>query len=240
VEWVELHRMFGVSEFNIYNGSISSNMSSVFKYYSDRDVLRVFPMPPPINEFSERGAKLGSPASLNDCMMRNWYRYRYMIVIDFDEVIIPGSHDNYTSMLSAIDVARNLTSPWRSYTFRNVYHFDHFPVDASQPEHLRTLRHRARTEPSGFLYASKSFIDPKTCLSVFNHFCYRKFTTYKGPSTLDVNTSIAMSHHYRRCHFDDVKCNNMSQKILADDTILKFKPELNYRVQGVLKELNNT
>ena len=237
VEWMEFHRIFGVDEFNIYNGSISSDMNIVFNPYIEKGILRVFPMPPPINDFSKKGVKLGSPASLNDCMMRNWYRYKYIILLDFDEFIIPRMHSNYTSMLAAIDITKNLTSPWRSYTFRNTYHFDHFPVDASQPEYLKTMRYRTRIEPSRFLYAAKSFIDPRQCLSVFNHYCYRRFSSLKTPNTIDVSTSIAMSHHFRTCEFDLAKCNTLSKQKTVDDIMLKFKAQLKLRVDDLLSQI---
>lgn len=51
IEWIELHRLFGVAEFNIYDGGLV-NMSSVLDYYSKQGILKVHSMPPPVLERS--------------------------------------------------------------------------------------------------------------------------------------------------------------------------------------------
>jgi Glycosyltransferase family 92 len=78
--------------------------------------------------------QVSSPASLNDCLLRNMYRYRYVVVIDFDEVIIPRSYENYSTMLDEIERlsegnqkpgnGKNRSSlQHHTYTFRNAYFF---------------------------------------------------------------------------------------------------------------------
>jgi Glycosyltransferase family 92 len=47
VEWIELHRMLGVTEFNIYDAGMV-NMSTVFDYYAKLGLLKVHSMPPPV------------------------------------------------------------------------------------------------------------------------------------------------------------------------------------------------
>ena len=47
VEWIELNRMFGITEFNIYDAGMV-NMSTVFEYYIKQRILRVHQMPPPV------------------------------------------------------------------------------------------------------------------------------------------------------------------------------------------------
>ena len=235
VEWIELMRLFGVTEFNIYNGSLSDGINMAFSYYIEQGVLNVLSLPPAVHDWSRKSVKLSNDVSLNDCMMRNMYRYRYMIVVDLDEIIVPRLHENYSSMLRAIDVMEGHSSPWRSYSFRNALFYKHFRQDTSQPWYLRTMRYQNRIKPSGFLNAPKSFIDPRTCLSVFNHYCYNCFDYPNGPWTIDVNTSIALSHHYRTCTLSEVECKNMSAEAIKDDILLKYKTSLDTRVKIVLK-----
>jgi len=47
VEWIEVNRMFGVTEVNIYDAGMV-NMSTVFDYYTKQELLRVHSMPPPV------------------------------------------------------------------------------------------------------------------------------------------------------------------------------------------------
>ena len=237
VEWMEINRLLGVSEINIYDGNISSNMSKVFDYYVNKGLLRVYSMPPPVMDFSVKGVKLSSPASLNDCMLRNMYRYRYVVIIDFDEVIVPRQQLNYTDLLKAIDKQQRLPHSSPSYTFRNAYFFSQFPEDTSQPPYLKTMRRRYRIQPSRFLFAPKSFIDPRSCLSVFNHYCWKRFPLPDKRWTIDVNTSLALSHHYRSCSLGKSKCSSLEGERTQDDVLLRYKPVLDINVREALKNL---
>jgi len=93
--------------------------------------------------------KLASPASLNDCLLRNVYRYRYAVVIDFDEVVVPRFHDDYEQMLAHIDRKYRLRDRAYTYTFSNTYFFLSFQPDVDQPPYLRTMRLRQRVPPTG-------------------------------------------------------------------------------------------
>ena len=111
-------------------------------------VVRVYLMRKRIQP-SYGSVKLASPASLNDCMMRNVYRYRYAVVIDFDEVIIPRFHDDYAQMLAHMIHKFQLKDRPYTFTFKNTYFFLSFKQDTEQPAYLRTLRFRQRVPPTG-------------------------------------------------------------------------------------------
>jgi len=93
--------------------------------------------------------KLASPASLNDCMMRNVYRYRYTVVIDFDEVIVPRFHDDYTQMVAHINRKNRPRQPPHAYVFHNTYFFLDQTPDVEQPAHIRSLSLRRHAPPFG-------------------------------------------------------------------------------------------
>ena len=101
------------------------------------------PIKPSVNAI-----KLASTASLNDCQLRNVYRYRYIVVIDFDEIVVPRFHSNYSQMIDHIRRKYELPYPAYQYQFVNTYFFTEFEPDMTQPSHLRTLRLRRRAEPS--------------------------------------------------------------------------------------------
>ena len=236
-EWIELHRLFGVTEFNIYNASMSASMNKLFNVYEKTGILRVHQMPPPVPDYSKKGSKIGSPASLNDCMLKNMYRYRYAVVNDFDEFIVPRKHQNYSIMLQSINKENKLKEPWASYTFRNVYYFKDKGADTAQPKYLTTLRYRNRNEPNRYMFAPKSFISPLQCLSVFNHYCWIRFPTTPSKFTIDVSPAIAMSQHYRHCGFKKEECENLLKKAFQDDIMLQYKPMIVNRVENVLKSV---
>jgi len=89
--------------------------------------------------------------------------------------------------------------------------------------------------------ASKSFVDPRSCLSVFNHYCLRPL---RQPTTtlvhIHVHTDIARSHHYRSCGFANKTCTDYVSQQTTDDVALRFKNRLQPAVEAVLQRLNIT
>src|SRR6218665_3399261 len=232
VEWMEAYLMFGVTRVNIYNCSIDSRLDRVFDYYRQKGILELREMPPAVEDYSNKGIRLGCPASLNDCMMRNMYSHRFIVVVDFDEFIVPRIHNNYLDMLEYIDRSENRATSHHTYSFRNAYFYKYFPEDESQPKVLSTLRLRHRAQPSEYQYAPKSFVDPRRCKSVFNHYCYVRFPN-SGSLSVDVNTSVALSHHYRSsCPLDKTKCEKQWKEQVVDDVMLKYKDMLLSRVSA--------
>ena len=239
VEWIEFNRMFGVTEFTIYDAQLSPSMAPVFDYYKRLDVLRIYKMPPAIDFRSYRSVKINSPGSLTDCMMRNMYDYEYVVTLDFDEIIVPRLHDNYTATLERVDQDYKLTQPFHTYTFRNAYFFEEFGPDVTQSHLLRTARYRRRAPISIFGFAPKSFVNPRRCLALFNHYCLLRFPASGRDSWifLDVSSKVATSHHYRRCTFGSKTCSGYFKEVTVDDTALRFVDTLRPRVEGVLRDL---
>lgn len=183
VEWIEANRIFGVTLFNIYNGGITSNDTlRVLQSYSEATqeeeakddddgrrrsaVVRVVNLLAPVDAVGARdryeAMKMTSTTAFNDCLMTNMYRARYLIVVDFDELIVPrgdaatlkkSSHRRsgtaefdsrqplYRHMLTTIDRRVGRKTSAHSYIFRNTYFFRHFPADKRQPKYLTTMRY---------------------------------------------------------------------------------------------------
>jgi len=235
VEWMEAYSIFGITHVNIYNGSIDSRLDRVFDYYRQKGILEIRQMPPAVEDYTIDGVRLGSPASLNDCMMRNMYSHRFIVIVDFDEIIVPRINSNYLDMLLYIDRSQNRPQSHHTYSFRNAYFFKYFPEDEVQPKALKTLRLRYRAQISDYLFGTKSFVDPRQCLSVFNHYCWIPFPDSDSPG-VDVETSIALSHHYREiCPFDKDQCDGYANVKVRDDIMLKYKDKLQDRVSELLK-----
>ena len=105
IEWFELHRMFGVTDFTLYNATaqLSADVQRVFDYYTKRGLLQLHQIQPP--DFARHvknryAADLGMRLALNDCMYRNMYRYRYIVVVDLDEILVPLQHRSYQQLMA--------------------------------------------------------------------------------------------------------------------------------------------
>ena len=241
VEWFELNMMLGVAEINLYD-TMYRNLTEVFDYYKKTGALKLYGLVHPL------GMKNGSwydkvrglrTISFNDCMLRNMYRYKWLVVIDHDENIIPWKANNLLNLLKEADRKLNLTYKLYSYTFLNEYFFREFPEDKKKPAYLKTLRFRHRANPSNLYVGSKSIVSPMYCFNLFNHYCWTRLPLYTGVVTKFVVPPIAASHHYRKCgKFQGTgPCEKLYQQKTLDNVMLRFEKNLTARVVPVLKQL---
>jgi len=83
-------------------------------------------------------------------------------------------------------------------------------------------------------------MDPRTCLVVFNHYCYVSLLPQGSPRRMyDVSPDLARSHHYRLCGFSAAVCANYFRQTTLDNITLKFKPQLQPAVETAMAQLNN-
>ena len=80
--------------------------------------------------------------------MRNVYRYRYTVVIDFDEIIVPRVHHNYSQLIERINLNYSVDARPHTYMFHNTYFFRDLTPDVLQPAHMRTAIFRRSAPPS--------------------------------------------------------------------------------------------
>ena len=100
----------------------------------------------------------------------------------------------------------------------------------------------------------KSFVDPRTCLSIFNHYCLLPLPrsplppggpprnasrdAADRPPGVEVDRAVATVHHYRRrCELKGGACATLLAERTRDDTALRFLPQLLPRVEKVLNAL---
>ena len=98
-------------------------------------------------------------AALNDCLYRNMNDFRYLMLIDFDEFIVPHTNETIPEMLKHVDdqkivVTGNIgrygvkvppqPKVTSSYSFQNAFFYLQFPDDEAEKSQLRVLRKSRR------------------------------------------------------------------------------------------------
>ena len=240
VEWFELHKIFGVKEFNLYNVSMSGSMKKVLGYYTSANDLILHQMPPVIPRYGEVTGYLNTLPSLNHCFFSNMYRYKHVVIVDFDEFITPKKEMTYAQLVKEIQKTNKGKDTWVSYTFNNEYFFFDYPVDETQMKYLSVLRYRKRYKTNPFMFQPKSFINPKTCMIASNHYCVKQF---KGERITGISPKLGTVHHYKKCGFPKNqpaygKCPVYLNISISDDTMLGYQKTLEKNVNYVLGKLN--
>ena len=243
VEWLELHRLFGVGEVTVYNNSLDNVTSYVFQRYA-RDGFVDFRQAPSImSDNEELTILLNMSPVINDCMYRNMYRYRWIVCTDLDEMLVPRRHHTYRRLLRSVNMRRSHAA--NSYMFSNVYFFTDMGPVSTEPWFLMTQRYLRHVQPSKIGYSVKSITDPLACIGLQNHVCWKRVHRLANDTAdwnVHVNKSLAMNHHYKRCHLDEFEntfgqCTDLMRDQRVDRTMRRFGRKLHRRVVAKLLDL---
>ena len=238
VELLELERLLGIKEVNIYGTEIDNATMSVINRYVREGFVVYTDMPSIIPANKKQDAIMfGSSPAINDCLLKNMYRYKYVVNTDLDEVIVPrGNLRNYSEMLSAIETSRGKNKePALSYIFRNTYFFLDLGAVSDEPKYLAMERFQRRLEPSGPGYSVKSITRSSNCAGLHNHYCWGKIWNKASVFDVDVDFIYGANQHYKKCHFGATECDKILKSWVLDRTMKKFQKPLDDAVKNKLK-----
>lgn len=238
VEFVEFNRLLGVDHFIFYNHSIGPAVDCIMKQYIHEGVATVLPWQLDIVSQKEIRTE-GQFAAWNDCMYRVMNRYKYAIMIDMDETIIPHQHDNLADMLDAINklsvLASTLEKPG-AFSFMNNFFYQTWPDDPvyrNSTLPLITLRKTRRKQAfTRHKIRSKCIVMPLHVTEMGNHFVW---TFQPGWDAFSVPYFIGFSHHYRHvCEFGGTSC--LKADSVIDNRTHHWSGELLHRFKYTLNK----
>ncbi|KAM6954453.1 uncharacterized protein FYW47_013416 [Aplochiton taeniatus] len=109
VQTMELYKLLGVQRVTIYNTSCGPDLERVLLHYRDEGTVEVVQWP--IDKFliPSKGCYYnihpgdihyyGQLTTLNDCIYRNMYQTKYLLLHDIDETIMPYQHANLHELM---------------------------------------------------------------------------------------------------------------------------------------------
>ncbi|XP_028664521.1 uncharacterized protein LOC114656991 [Erpetoichthys calabaricus] len=113
IQTMEVYKILGIGRVVIYNTSSSHMLEKVLQYYVNEGTLEVIPWPishflnPSFGwRFEEHGGDIhyfGQLTTLNDCIYRNMYKSRFLLLNDIDEIIAPYQHTNLKLMMDELE-----------------------------------------------------------------------------------------------------------------------------------------
>lgn len=244
IEWIELIRLLGADKIHFYILNVHENVAKVLGHYKQVGwiITEGLSIPGPSLPSSKNRPqkKRHELIPYNDCFYKHREDYKYVILLDVDEIIMP----NIGTWKDLIAKMQNLNPDIIASTFSvpNAYFFDETlknnaldnPETDSKLHMLRTL-HRTKniTQPSLFI---KGFHNASDVVTVHNHFpiecAHGKCTEVK------IHEDIAKLAHYRSCPvlLGD-KCHALIEDYVKDDGILRFKHDLLRNIQKSVRDI---
>ncbi|ESO02360.1 hypothetical protein HELRODRAFT_188674 [Helobdella robusta] len=229
VEWMELQKILGVDVIGFYDMEIDEPAMAVLKHYAEEglvDLRRSDYIPNGPQQYMLHGSPV-----INDCMYRHMFTHRYLLVYDVDEVILPlkktstsQTLNNFSSLVQMIK-EKHGNDP-RLYLFRNHYFFTDLPPDQRELSEFTFLKYRQSVPVSVFGYSTKSLTDPQTCVVMHNHFCWSYTKKYETMKMLDVDMTLAVNQHYKKCHLPTSECTGLLKQASENKAIVPYRDEL--------------
>ncbi|MPC21722.1 hypothetical protein E2C01_014718 [Portunus trituberculatus] len=256
VEWLELLFLLGADKVFLYDLGIHPNISKILEHYESKGKVDVRSLTLPGEQPTARGlvrrflkAKIthkrqNEVIPYNDCLYRNMNLYRFIILIDIDEVIMPRTVPSWKELLEQVapQAMSGEDHPYVSYYARNVYFLDSmqdkhgWAMDVPRFMHMLQHLYRASkyTKPTSYI---KAFHDPQLVLTMHNHFPFSCLTP--SCSHYRIPTEVAHLQHYRVTCVAELRkmCHNFENHTVLDDDILRYKEPL---LRGTLRTLRHT
>ncbi|XP_076033541.1 uncharacterized protein LOC143020728 [Oratosquilla oratoria] len=257
VEWLELLFALGASKVFMYKLEVHPNITKVLEHYERLGKVEVTPLTLPGNQPNIPGLihmylkskvtnkRQNELIPYNDCLYKNMYRYKYIALLDTDEVIMPKLMMTWKELMDVVVAKALKTKPEgrASYNVRNVYFMDTMSHNHGWfreiPHYMHMLQHvyrsRNYTKPGQYV---KCFHDPERVLTLHNHF---PLSCLGGAcSSFAIDTEDAQLQHYRADCVSTLKntcTTEFKNHTIMDTTIWKYRESVVSRVTDVLVHL---
>ncbi|XP_076057297.1 uncharacterized protein LOC143034837 [Oratosquilla oratoria] len=222
VEFLELNKILGVEHFTLYNDTIGPGVQCVLEQYKDQGLVSVLPWKLDMQSQKEIRTE-GLFAALNDCLYRYMYQYRYVLLIDLDEFIVPHANASLPELVAFLNTKADPRKVG-AISFQNAFFYLQWPDDPSSASlpplvTLRKTRRRQRFHPHK--QRSKYIAVTPYVVEAGNHFVWEFLP---GRGTLNVPNEVAFLHHYRVCEFGGDDC--VRNPRTTDSTTYRYKDQL--------------
>ncbi|KAJ1146199.1 hypothetical protein NDU88_012479 [Pleurodeles waltl] len=243
VQSIEMYKLLGVQRVVIYKSDCSSWMERVLHHYLLEGTVEIVPWPIASHlKVSKRWhydivpadlGYYGQLTALNDCIYRNMYRSRYLLLHDIDEMIIPLKSQDMKSMMAQLEETGGNTAVFYFENF--VFRFDVFDYtfnisawgDVPGTNILQHIYREPRREDRKSK-GRKMIINPRKVIQTSVH---NVLEVTGGIVSVPHNTAVL--YHCRK-HYQP---NLTIDSLIKDITIWKYSTSLIPRVTNVLKHL---
>ncbi|XP_066466974.1 beta-1,4-galactosyltransferase galt-1-like [Tiliqua scincoides] len=239
IQTLEMYKILGVQKVALYVNSCSELMKSILNVYMAEGTVDVIPWP--IESFIKTSSfwqdykgirSQGKTTVLNDCLYRNMYKSKYVLLNDIDEIILPINHLNWQTMMDSL---QGQNPGAGIFLFQNNF-FPH-TVFSSEPAvnisfwntvpGVNILQHVYR-EPNvpGVYSPRKMIVNPR---KVIQTSFYSVLKGYGG--TVEVPTSVAVVYCCRRQIGKEIP----EKYLIRDTTIWRYREPLITNVNKAIK-----
>uniref|UniRef100_A0A8C4SHV7 Uncharacterized LOC114656996 n=1 Tax=Erpetoichthys calabaricus TaxID=27687 RepID=A0A8C4SHV7_ERPCA len=226
IQSIEMYRLLGADRIFIYKTNCSAEVQKVLDYYTAEGFLVVFNWTVDSYFTSSEIYNHGQNVAFHDCLYRNMYTSRYLVLNSPGEVILPYRHNTWKDLLDSL---KNQNSRLGIFMFSgHVFHRSTNPKVSGGTEWegitgMNMLHHIYREKEAEGSESKKVILDPlivqKVCIPELQKLV-------EDVKEVDENDALLFL------------CENhaATSSGLYDPRILNFESKLNKHVKAVLSE----
>ncbi|XP_029468494.1 beta-1,4-galactosyltransferase galt-1-like isoform X2 [Rhinatrema bivittatum] len=239
IQTIEMYKLLGAQKVMIYKNSCSQLMEEILQYYITEGTIEVISWP--INEYLNVSHRwhysmdpkdigyYGQVTSLNDCVYRNMYTSKYVVLNDIDEIILPLKHHDWKAMMKSLQ-KQNPNVPaflFEDHVFPHTVFNSRFNMSSwNAIPGFNILQHIYR-EPMK-PYHAKMIVNPR---KVFQTSVHTVLEAYGKKHIVPCDTAI-LFHCREAQHFQLDRAS-----LIRDTTIWKYNLSLIEKVDKVLQKI---
>ena len=267
IEWIELVRLMGASQIFFYDLHVPAKLEKVLNHYATKGLIELTKTSLPGNQPNEPVMQnkylkknyyleiYNEIIHLNDCLYRNIYRYKYIVNLDIDEIVMPRKG-------TWIDLIPYFEKNKAFHSIGSANFFDHISssgkwTDPTKTENLKQKKEAGSVYMHMLEHIYRSRNTTKTIRKSFMKTDFVKITTsHHASRCLDCETkdgipkgqflkrNTALLHHYRKgckkiSRMSTQDCWRYYQKHLVKDTTIRaFEKQLRSNCLQTIKEMN--
>ncbi|MEE6505018.1 hypothetical protein FKM82_005419 [Ascaphus truei] len=243
IQSMEMYKLLGAQRVTIYKNSCSEQMETILKYYVSEGIVEVVEWP--IDSYLQVSTRwhhsmdakdigyYGQLTTLNDCVYRNMYSSKFVLLNDIDEIILPVKYPGWTSMMDALET---------NYPDASVFQFENhvFPRTVFDPlfnvtswrslpgDNILQHVYREPIQKNAF-NNRKMIINPRKVVQTSVHSVLKAYA-----KTVQITSDISLLYHCR-----DASQPSLSPRSLINDTtIWKYSTNLVKNVDKVIQSLS--
>ncbi|OCT65263.1 glycosyltransferase family 92 protein F13G3.3 [Xenopus laevis] len=243
IQTIEMYKILGAQKVTVYLNNCSRQMEEVLQYYSKEGTVEVIPWQiqrylkvSPKWQYPKDDSEIGyygQISTLNDCIYRNMYSSKFVVLNDQDEIILPFKHQTWGSMMETLqqknpDVGiflfENHIFPQTAVSDGN---FSNVPSWNGVPGfNLLHFIHREPGRPNHF-NARKMIVDPRAVIQTSVHSTLKQ---YKNSNYVPLETALV--HHCRAPQQPQLS----RAALIEDKTIWRYNDSLIQNVNQMLQK----
>ncbi|KAM7144196.1 LOW QUALITY PROTEIN: uncharacterized protein RBU57_015505 [Macrochelys suwanniensis] len=243
IQSIQMYKILGAQKVIIYKNSCSKLMEKALEFYIAEGTIELIPWPitsyfnvSSYWHFSQDTKDIGyygQITALNDCIYRNMYRSKFVLLNDIDEIILPFKHPDWKIMMSSLQeqnpgagifLFENHIFPITLYDSTDIFNITSWNAVPG----VNILQHIHR-EPDrkNVFNPKKMIVDPRKVVQTSVHSILHAY----GDS-VNVPIDVALVYHCRK----PIQEKLPRESLIRDTTIWRYNSSLIMNVNNVLQK----